>query len=237
MHINPLASASQNQQRTLSGSSSLTSPAAPPIKIPQARDNVRDQNAEFYTTEETPWLSDYKTSAAGRVMLESMSEEISNLLRSTYLGDLTKDFDKTLCRMYDNFHDFKQQLFYLNTELSNKHFGFTLGFNQDIQVTDPDDVLTPAEFTYLTEKLNERQQLKEDLRAHAKIVMTLLDHYTEKFGNQHTLNLENYSKVIDYGQVFSRNHIGNFMDTIIYQIERNAPKREEERKPLVDLHV
>ncbi|EGH47958.1 hypothetical protein PSYPI_41758 [Pseudomonas syringae pv. pisi str. 1704B] len=27
------------------------------------------------------------------------------------------------------------------------------------------------------------------------------------------------------------------MDTIIYQIERNAPKREEERKPLVDLHV
>ncbi len=104
-------------------------------------------------------------------------------------------------------------------------------------MTDPDEVLTPAEFTYLTEKLNERQQLKEDLRAHAKIVMTLLDHYTEKFGNQHTLNLESYSKVIDYGQIFSRNHIGNFMDTIIYQIERNAPKREEEPKPLVDVHV
>ncbi|WP_257215835.1 hypothetical protein, partial [Pseudomonas syringae] len=150
---------------------------------------------------------------------------------------LPKDFDQTICRMYDNFHDFKQQLFYLNTELSKKHFGFTLGFNQDIQVTDPDEVLTPAEFTYLTEKLNERQQLKEDMRAHAKIVMTLLDHYTEKFGNQHTLNLESYSKVIDYGQIFSRNHIGNFMDTIIYQIERYAPKREEEPKPLVDVHV
>lgn len=236
MHINPLASASQNQQRTLSGSSSLTSPAAPPIKIPQARDNVRDPNAEFYTTEETPR---YPTTKRRRQ--DGLCWKVCLKRYRTYPkyipGDLTKDFDKTLCRMYDNFHDFKQQLFYLNTELSNKHFGFTLGFNQEIRVTDPDDVLTPAEFTYLTEKLNERQQLKEDLRAHAKIVMTLLDHYTEKFGNQHTLNLENYSKVIDYGQVFSRNHIGNFMDTIIYQIERNAPKREEERKPLVDLHV
>ncbi|KPX96912.1 hypothetical protein ALO61_100871 [Pseudomonas savastanoi pv. nerii] len=170
-------------------------------------------------------------------MLENMSEKEAKDIRGRYLENYIKDFDQTICRMYDNFHDFKQQLFYLNTELSKKHFGFTLGFNQDIQVTDPDEVLTPAEFTYLTEKLNERQQLKEDLRAHAKIVMTLLDHYTEKFGNQHTLNLESYSKVIDYGQIFSRNHIGNFMDTIIYQIERYAPKREEEPKPLVDVHV
>ncbi|EPM86478.1 hypothetical protein [Pseudomonas syringae] len=237
MYINPLASASHNLQRTLSDLNSLSSPAAQPIKIPQALDSVRDPNAEFYTAEETPWLADYKKSAAGRAILESMPEEISNELRNTYLKDLIKDFDQTICRMYDNFHDFKQQLFYLNTELSKKHFGFTLGFNQDIQVTDPDEVLTPAEFAYLTEKLNERQQLKEDLRAHAKIVMTLLDHYTEKFDNRHTLNLESYSKVIDYGQIFSRNHIGNFMDTIIYQIERNAPKREEEPKPLVDVHV
>lgn len=237
MNINPLASSLQNQQRTLLGPPPLNSSAALPIKIPVAHDKARDPNAEFYTTEETPWFAGYKKSEAGRAILESMPEEISNELRNTYLKDLIKDFDQTICRMYDNFHDFKQQLFYLNTDLSKKHFSFTLGFNQDIQVTDPDEVLTPAEFAYLTEKLNERQQLKEDLRAHAKIVMTLLDHYTEKFDNRHTLNLESYSKVIDYGQIFSRNHIGNFMDTIIYQIERNAPKREEEPKPLVDVHA
>ncbi|AHG39799.1 hypothetical protein N018_05900 [Pseudomonas syringae CC1557] len=197
----------------------------------------RDPNAEFYRTEETPWFADYKTSEAGRAMLENMSEKESEKIRGKYLNNQRKEFDESICRMYDNFHDFKQQLFYLNTDLSQKHFGFTLGFNQNIQVTDPDNVLTPAEFTYLTEKLNERQPLKEDLRENARIVLTLLDHYTEKFGNTHTLNLEGYSKVIDYGQIFSRNHIGNFMDTIIYQIERYAPKREEERKTLVDVHV
>ncbi|WP_017706695.1 hypothetical protein, partial [Pseudomonas syringae] len=227
MYINPLASTSQNQQRTLSGSNSLGASAAPQIKVLLAQDETRDPNAEFYTSEETPWFAGYKKSEAGRAILEKMSEKEAKDIRGEYLGDYIKDFDQTICRMYDNFHDFKQQLFYLNTDLSKKHFGFTLGFNQDIQVTDPDEVLTPAEFAYLTEKLNERQQLKEDLRAHAKIVMTLLDHYTEKFDNRHTLNLESYSKVIDYGQIFSRNHIGNFMDTIIYQIERNAPKREE----------
>ncbi|PBQ08107.1 hypothetical protein CCL07_08255 [Pseudomonas congelans] len=139
--------------------------------------------------------------------------------------------------MFDNYHEFKQQLPYLNLELSNKHFGFTLGFNEAIQVTDPDGVLTPAEFTYLTEKLNERQSLKDDLRKNAKSVMELVDQYTEKLDNRHTLNLENYSKIIDYGQVFSRNHIGNFINTILYQVERNAPKREDEQRSIIDTHA
>ncbi|TFZ33595.1 hypothetical protein EWW49_30105, partial [Pseudomonas syringae] len=160
-----------------------------------------------------------------------MCGEIANRLRSTRQGAIPKEFDKTLCRMFANFHDFNPHLFYLNTELSNTHFGFTLGFNQEIQVTDPDDVLTPAELAYLTEKLNERQQLKEDLRAHAKIVMTLLDHYTEKFGNQHTLNLENYSKVMDYGPVFSSNNMSNFMDTSTYTMRSHERKSEEGLKP------
>ncbi|AXH54964.1 hypothetical protein AAY86_11270 [Pseudomonas amygdali pv. tabaci str. ATCC 11528] len=237
MNIGPNYISAQEWQTLFDKKNEIASPPLNKLPTEPEQKKPRDPNAEFYTTEETPWFSSYKNSAAGRAILENMSEKEAKDIRARYLENHIKDFDQTICRMYDNFHDFKQQLFYLNTELSKKHFGFTLGFNQDIQVTDPDEVLTPAEFTYLTEKLNERQQLKEDLRAHAKIVMTLLDHYTEKFGNQHTLNLESYSKVIDYGQIFSRNHIGNFMDTIIYQIERYAPKREEEPKPLVDVHV
>lgn len=105
------------------------------------------------------------------------------------------------------------------------------------KVTDPDGVLTPAEHTYLTEELNKRQPLKDALVTNAKSIMTLLDHYPEKFGAEHTLNLESFSKVIDYGQVFSRNTIGNFMDTIIYQIESNAPKREVVEDARVDVHA
>ncbi|CAM3411335.1 hypothetical protein [Pseudomonas floridensis] len=67
--------------------------------------------------------------------------------------------------------------------------------------------------------------------------MTLLDHYSENFGTEHTLNLEGFSKVIDYGQVFSRNTIGNFMHTLIDQVERNAPKRNAVKDPLVDIRV
>ncbi|MBM0141222.1 hypothetical protein [Pseudomonas cannabina] len=199
----------------------------------------RDPNAEFYRKEETPWFAEYKKSEEGRAALENMLEETATAIKNEYLKAEAKQFDKTIHHMFDDYHEFKEQLRYLNPELSKKHFGFTLGFNEQIQVTDPDEVLTPAEFTYLTEALNSREQLKNDLKAHAKIVMGLLDHYSEKFDSQYKLNLENYSKVIDYGQIFSRNHIVNYMDTIIYQIERNAPKHEdeEERKPLIDIHA
>lgn len=40
-----------------------------------------------------------------------------------------------------------------------------------IKVTDPYEVLTPAEVSYLTEKLNEREMLKRNLHTHARTVM------------------------------------------------------------------
>ena len=61
-------------------------------------------------------------------------------------------------------------------------------------------------------------------------MLELLDHDTEKFGGKYQLDMESFKHVIDYGQIFSRNSIGNFMDTWAYQIERYADKREE---PLV----
>ncbi|MDU8541852.1 hypothetical protein [Pseudomonas syringae group sp. J248-6] len=213
-----------------------TSPEARQEKDAQTVKKQRNPNEEFYRYEDSPWLT---KNSRGEIasFYKMLPQEDLDDLKDRYLKKLIKTSNAEMCRMFDNYHEFKQQLTYLNLELSNKNFGFTLGFNEAIQVTDPDSVLTPAEFTYLTEKLNDRQSLKDDLRKNAKSVMELVDQYTEKLDNRHTLNLENYSKIIDYGQVFSRNYIGNFINTILYQVERNAPKHEDERRPIIDTHA
>ncbi len=214
----------------------ITSPEARPEKDARTVEKQRNPNDEFYRYEDSPWLTKNSRGEIASFYKMLPKEDLDDL-RDKYLKELIKTSNAEMCRMFDNYHEFKQQLPYLNLELSNKHFGFTLGFNEAIQVTDPDGVLTPAEFTYLTEKLNERQSLKDDLRKNAKSVMELVDQHTEKLNNRHTLNLENYSKIIDYGQVFSRNHIGNFINTILYQVERNAPKREDEHRSIIDIHA
>ncbi|MCF8982826.1 hypothetical protein GIW26_04295 [Pseudomonas syringae] len=214
----------------------IISPEARPEKDARTVEKQRNPNDEFYRYEDSPWLTKNSRGEIASFYKMLPKEDLDDL-RDKYLKELIKTSNAEMCRMFDNYHEFKQQLPYLNLELSNKHFGFTLGFNEAIQVTDPDGVLTPAEFTYLTEKLNERQSLKDDLRKNAKSVMELVDQHTEKLNNRHTLNLENYSKIIDYGQVFSRNHIGNFINTILYQVERNAPKREDEHRSIIDIHA
>ncbi len=235
MNINSSILTLQSQLDTLSSRTSAppenanNETAKPAIK-------QRNPNEEFYRYEDSPWLTKNSRGEIASFYKMLPKEDLDDL-RDKYLKELIKTSNAEMCRMFDNYHEFKQQLPYLNLELSNKHFGFTLGFNQEIQVTDPDGVLTPAEFSYLTEKLNERQSLKDDLRKNAKSVMELVDQYTEKLDNRHTLNLENYSKIVDYGQVFSRNHIGNFINTILYQVERNAPKREDEHRSIIDTHA
>ncbi len=81
------------------------------LPIEPEQKKQRDPNAEFYTSEETPWFAGYKKSEAGRAILEKMSEKEAKDIRGEYLGNYIKAFDETICRMYDNFHDFKQQLF------------------------------------------------------------------------------------------------------------------------------
>ena len=115
-----------------------------------------------------------------------------------------------------------------------------MGPDQKIKVTNPDEVLTSAEVSYLTEKLNEREMLKRNLHTHARTVMALVDHLPELFGAGYLVDLQNYHKIIDYGQIFTRNSIGNFMDTWAYQVEHHAQKREaadEHRGHHVDVNV
>ncbi|WP_172678950.1 hypothetical protein [Pseudomonas coronafaciens] len=213
-----------------------TAPDKNPEKAAQPVEKQRNPNEEFYRYEDAPWLT---KNSKGEIasFYKMLSEENLADLKDKYLRELIKTTNAEMCSMYDDYHEFKQQLPYLNLELSNKQFGFTLNFNESIQVTDPGNVLTPAEFSYLTEKLNERQSLKDSLSKNAKSILEFVDHHTEKPDKQHTLNLENYSKIIDYGQVFGRNHIGNFINTILYQVERNTPAREDERTPVIDTHA
>jgi hypothetical protein len=168
-------------------------------------------NVGFYETQEAPWLGE-------------------NLGKDQYLEKLTKESSQALHRAYDDYHDFKENLKYLNPVLGGKHFGITLEMDRSIRITDPDGVLTAAEISYLTEQLNDRPKLVDNLQTHARTVLELVDHDTEKFGGKYRLDMESFKHIIDYGQIFSRNSIGNFMDTWAYQIERYADKREE---PLV----
>jgi hypothetical protein len=207
------------------------SPEQPPVA------KQRDPNAEFYSRVESPWLP--KTSAgATHPLYEGLSENRFKQLRDAYLEDSHEKAAENLRHIFDSYCSFKEQLSYINPELAKKHFGFTLGFDQQIKVTDPDGILTPHEVSYLTEQLNNRSKLQDNVRAHARGLMELNDHDRKNFPDRRKINLENYSKIIDYGQLFSRNTIGSFIKVLSYQLERNAEKVEEKKpESLIDVRA
>ncbi|RRV06760.1 hypothetical protein EGJ27_13460 [Pseudomonas sp. v388] len=213
-------------------SSEIKPEYASPAKI----EHQRDPNAEFYRYEESPWLPKTPTGEIQEFYKKLPDKELQDK-EKRYFEKLHEKSGEILRSICDTFYGLKDQLSYVNPELSKKYFGFTLGFDQQIKVTDPDGVLTPAEVAYLTEQFNNRTKLQNDVRAHARLVMTMNDHDRKNFPDRRQLNLENFSKIIDYGQLFCRNTIGNYVQTLSYQLERNAEKVEEEPKRLVDVQA
>ncbi|WP_144403182.1 hypothetical protein [Pseudomonas sp. StFLB209] len=181
-----------------------------------------DRSSSFYEYTPTPWPS----TASGDKDACDLTDSFDEASRALYLNSVIERSSLALNAMCDDYYEFRRQLAFLNPELADKYFGFTLGPDLKIKVTDPDEVLTPAELSYLTEKLNERETLKENLHQHTRTVMELVDHLPELFGAGYVVDLQNYHKIIDYGQIFTRNSIGNFMDTWAYQVERHAQRRE-----------
>lgn len=210
-----------------------------PIKPVEKTDipKQRDPNAEFYSRVETPWLA--KT-ATGEIhpFYRRLSEEQIREIRDAHLEKLQKAAAEPLRKMFDSYYSLKSQLSYTNPELAKKYFGFTLGFDQQVKLTDPDGVLTPVEAAFLTEQLNNRTGFRDSLVDHARLLMQQVDHDRVRFPDRYKINLENFSKLIDYGQLFARNTIGGFITTLNYQLERNAEKIEE-KKPdsIVDVHA
>jgi hypothetical protein len=197
----------------------------------------RDPNAEFYSRVETPWLA--KT-ATGEIhsFYRRLSEEQIREIRDEYLNKLQEKAAEGLRKMFDSYYGLKSQLSYTNPELAKKYFGFTLGFDQQVKLTDPEGVLTPVEAAFLTEQLNNRAGFRDALVDHARLLMQQVDHDRGRFPDRYKINLEDFSKIIDYGQLFARNTIGGFIQTLNYQLERNAEKIEE-KKPdsIVDVHA
>lgn len=205
--------------------------------LPAATDQPqRDPNEEFYRYEPMPWLPKTPTGEIHE-LYRNLPEKRLQEMETEYFDKLHKKAGETLRPICDAFYALKDQLSYVNPELSKKYFGFTLGFDQQIKVTDPDGVLTPAEVTYLTEQFNNRNKLQEDVRTHARLLMAMNDHDRKNFADRRQLNLENFSRIIDYGQLFCRNTIGNYVQTLSYQLERNAEKVEETPKRLVDVQA
>lgn len=197
----------------------------------------RDPNTEFYRHVESPWLA--KT-ATGEIhpSHRNLSEEQVKERQDRYLKELQDSAAEDLRKMFDSYYSLKSQLSYTNPELAKKYFGFTLGFDQQVKITDPDGVLTPVEKAFLTEQLNDRAGFRDTLVDHARLLMQQVDHDRKRFPDRYKINLENFSKIIDYGQLFARNTIGGFIKTLNYQLERNAEKIEE-KKPdsIVDVHA
>ena len=228
----PLPSISNHSQYRASAVTSQTHKSALP-----APDKTRDLNSAFYRREEHPWLpKDLSGEVASQY--RNLSEEELNEMRNLYLDDLGKEADQALISLFDYYHTLKSQLSYTNPELAKKYFGFTLSASQQVKITDPDGVLTPMEAAFLTEQLGNRAGFRETLVNHARLLMEQVDHDRGRFPDRYKINLENFSEIIDYGQLFARNTIGSFIKMLNYQLERNAEKIEE-KKPdsIVDVHA
>jgi hypothetical protein len=217
----------------------IVEPEKAAIKPLQKTDTPRqrDPNAEFYSRVESPWLAKTATGEIHPVH-RRLSEEQITVLRDEYLEKLQKKAAEPLRKMFDSYYNLKSQLSYTNPELTKKYFGFTLGFDQQVKITDPNGVLTPVEAAFLTEQLNNREGFRDTLVDHARLLMQQVDHDRKRFPDRCKINLENYSKIIDYGQLFSRNTIGSFIKVLSYQLERNAEKVDEKKpESLIDVRA
>ncbi|SPF14160.1 hypothetical protein [Pseudomonas syringae] len=85
MNIGPNYISAQEWQTLFDKKNEIASPPLNKLPTEPEPKKPRDPNAEFYTTEETPWFSSYKNSAAGRAILENMPEKQAKEIRGRYL--------------------------------------------------------------------------------------------------------------------------------------------------------
>jgi len=178
----------------------------------------------FYVYEHDPWLKPYQ-SPAGREIWESKTEKERDDIKETYLNTLRVSADTALNSIFKEYFDIKHDLKFLNPELAEKYFSFTLDVDGNIKVTDPDQVLTPSDLDYLQEMFSQHTSLQDKMHDHARAVMAYVDHNSKTFGNQFMLRLENYETTIDYVELLTRNPRGNFMWGLEDQIIRRCGPR------------
>ncbi|MBX8591480.1 hypothetical protein K5D56_19130 [Pseudomonas cichorii] len=196
-----------------------------PIKTaaPEAESALSAKEARakaFYTREKEPWKGKFYNYGDNFIKSEERP-----MTKDFYLGQLETDASIDLTLMQCYYDDFRKELVELRPDLANKGFGYTLGDDAQIKVISYENSLNEDEIKWLTKTLNNIEELKENVISHAKIMMELVDHDTEKFGGKYILNLMNFQDTIDYGKVVAvrRNEMS---DEWIRQIHQNAEKRE-----------
>ncbi|WP_122665413.1 hypothetical protein [Pseudomonas viridiflava] len=169
---------------------------------------------EFYTKEEEPWKKMTNTDYSMRIPTN----------REEYVeGQYHKSFI-LLGKQHKIFNAFMEELHFMDPDVAVKNWSYTLGPDGEVKVLDPKGNLTEAETDRLTEAMNKFKEFKSNIQDHAKTIMRIVDHDTEKFGGKYDISLLNFHTIIDYG-------IMNFIktdrnDDWESQIYKNAETRD-----------
>jgi hypothetical protein len=181
-------------------------------------------NKPFYVYEHEVWLKPYQT-PEGRKQWEEMDAKMQDNVKEAYLDTFRIPADGALDKIFGEYFDIKHDLMFLNPELAEKYFSFTLDAKANIKVTDPDNVLTPSEQDYLQEIFSNRNGMKENMHVHARAAMALVDHNSKTFGGQYMLRIENYEHTIDYIELLTRNTRGKYLWGFEDQVIRRCSPR------------
>lgn len=193
----------------------MTAPEAEPtLSAKEARAK------EFYTREEEPWKGKFYLYGNN-----SRSAEKRPMTKEFYLRQLETDASINLTIQQSYYDRFRKELIELRPDLANKGFSYTLGDDAQIKVIAPENSLSEDEIKWLTDTLNNIEDFKENVQSHARIMMKLVDHDTEKFGEKYILNLMNFQDTIDYGKIVAIRK-NDLSEEWIRQIHENAEKRE-----------
>lgn len=165
----------------------------------------------FYQYEEQPWLNESE---------DGPLSPKTNYLRHQHAISMID-----LAFMHMHYSDIRNKLHDTHPELAAKKFGFTLDENANLTILDYDNTLSNQERDLLGNLLNNHAHLKETVRCHAKVMMTLLDHDTDTFSNHYSLTLDNFRQTIDYAKILEEGP-GKMHKEWIRQVHNNAEKRD-----------
>ncbi len=205
--------------------SSVQPGASTPMKTaaPEAESGMSAKEArakDFYTREEEPWKGKFYIYGD-----DFINSEKRPMTREVYIRQLEMDASINLTLMQCYYDDFRKELVELRPDLANKGFSYTLGDDAQIKIIAYENSLSEDDIKWLTKALNNIEDFKDNVQSHAKIMMTLVDHDTEKFGGKYNLNLMNFQDTIDYGKVVAIRK-NDLSEEWIRQIHQNAEKRE-----------
>lgn len=165
----------------------------------------------FYQYEEQPWLNESE---------DGPLSPKTNYLRHQHAISMID-----LAFMQIHYADFRTKLLDAHPALAAKRFGFTLDESANLTILDYDNTLSNQERDLLSSLLNNHKHLRETVQCHAKVMMTLLDHDTDTFGNRYSLTLDNFRHTIDYARIVEQRP-GKMHEEWIRQVQNNAERRD-----------